>query len=165
MLLPSKVNLLINPTHHLHGGTMNNKSSSKLIALCLTLASLVLIVTGYELRELSKLIAELRQEVSVEAASESLKLPERVSYPHTLVPGTAICFKPDYTNNTSFTVINDVYEMPRGEDKGGIMPVVELESLDGHRTIITLAELGILPYPGGNWGQGRTFFGLCSKGA
>ncbi len=148
---------------------MNSNSRSTRVLSVFTAAVIAMLLgVLYQLHELDKSVSKLIEQSNTEVAMTNLESPTRVTFPHTLEQQTQICFQQPnddgVVNHINYTVVSDVYQMPRGEDKGGMMEVVELKTLDGERTIITLAELGVLSYPGGTWGEGRTFFGHCLKG-
>lgn len=95
---------------------------------------------------------------------------DMVVSPDALYPGLQICVKyphdsPIPSEYHDYTVMSYTYEMARGEDKGGMMDVVDLTDLNGTTHTITLAEMGIVRYPDQRWSSNFTYFGVCPNQA
>lgn len=95
------------------------------------------------------------------------ELSELIVIPGDLYPGLQICIENTISwTYHDFTVVSNVFTMPHGEDKGGMMEVVRLQGLDGEESTWTLAKMGVLAYPGsGTWSNNFTLRGTCGNTA
>jgi len=120
-----------------------------------------------QLERQNELLEQIVEHQEAQADWSNTIFPEIVAFPGDLQPGVAVHTQDQLTLEChNYTVTSTVYSMPRGEDKGSMMEVVELQSPDGTNAILTLAELGILPYPDGSWHPYNfTFFGVCPNQA